>query len=314
MKKILITGGLGNLGYWLTKHFLKAGFDVYVLSRKKDKPDDGLCYSLISVNIEDYEELKKKLDFSFEYCIHLAGSHDYMDKNYFISSVKSNVLGTRNLIEVLKSKDSFCHFIYFSTFHIYGTDSGFINEQTIPVPKNDYSITHLFCEQYLAQFYLTNKFPSTIVRLTNGYGHPMGGSFTKWYLLINGFVKSAYYDKSIVLLSDGLASRDFIWHGDVARITEQLIAIAPNCETFNIASGFVYKIIDIAEIVCDIHEERYGIRPVVSKKESSGNLSVDLIIDTSKIKSFIDFSCTDMLKEEINMLFNCLEQEDMLNG
>ena len=33
--KVLVTGGLGNLGSWISTHLANQGFDVYVLTRKK---------------------------------------------------------------------------------------------------------------------------------------------------------------------------------------------------------------------------------------------------------------------------------------
>lgn len=35
MNKILITGGLGNLGSWLTRHFTALNFEVFVLAKNK---------------------------------------------------------------------------------------------------------------------------------------------------------------------------------------------------------------------------------------------------------------------------------------
>ena len=45
--KVLITGGLGNLGQWVTKEFYLKGYDVFVLTRKESSKIEGIKYSVI---------------------------------------------------------------------------------------------------------------------------------------------------------------------------------------------------------------------------------------------------------------------------
>jgi UDP-glucose 4-epimerase len=306
--KILITGGLGNLGYWITSYFCKLGHDVFVLNRTPDKPDDGFDYKMIVADIEKLDALREALWGEFDYCIHLAGAHDYFEKDYFAKAIPANVLGTRNLIDVLSLKNSFKNFIYFSTFHVYGQDSGIIDETTPPQPKNDYAMTHYFCELYLKQFWQTKAFPSTIIRLSNGYGHPIRGEFTKWYLVLNDFAKTVFEKQEIIINSNGLGLRDFIWHGDVCDAVNKLMGLEPRCEIFNIASGFCHRIIDIANLVGETYEERCQIKPNIIVNGKDKGMPANLNVDIGKIKSKIEFRPSDKIKDEINAVFDYLQK------
>ena len=59
--KILITGGLGYVGSYLTEYFCNRGAEVFVLSKSTDKHLDGLNYRFIQADITDADDLRKKL-------------------------------------------------------------------------------------------------------------------------------------------------------------------------------------------------------------------------------------------------------------
>ena len=49
--KVLITGGLGNLGSKITIYLANLGYEVYVLSRKEKNKIEVIKYNLIVVDI-----------------------------------------------------------------------------------------------------------------------------------------------------------------------------------------------------------------------------------------------------------------------
>ena len=168
-EKILITGGLGSIGSWLSEYF-SSKYDVYVLS--KNIQNKLSCkHTIIQADITNLDELKSKLNVTFDYCIHTASYNESFQENYAQKALKVNALGTRNLVETLKDTN-IKNFIYLSTFHVYGASSGRISEENDLNPKNDYASSHLFAEFYLKQFFYTHNFQSVIFRLTNSYGAP----------------------------------------------------------------------------------------------------------------------------------------------
>ena len=121
--KILITGGLGNLGSWMTDYFYKQGYDVYVLTRKALYTLPNIKYTVLEADISNITNLKTVIgQYEFDYCIHLASYNEYFYEEYHQKALMINTLGTRNLLDILKDQN-LKKFIYFSTFHVYGATS-----------------------------------------------------------------------------------------------------------------------------------------------------------------------------------------------
>ncbi len=302
--KILITGGLGNLGSWLSEYF-SYDYDVYILS-KNIKNKLGCKYKILQADITDIEDLKLKLNFDFDYCIHAASYNEFFHKNYAKKGLEVNTLGTRNLIEVLE-ESQIKNFIYLSTFHVYGANSGVITEDHELNPKNDYASTHLFAEYYLKQFFHTHNFISVIFRLTNSYGAPKNINSSKWYLVLNDLVKSAYENQVITLKGNGKTVRDLIWMGDVCKVLESSLNIVSN-EIYNLSSGKTYRMMELAEKVQDVYQDRYGKKIEIIANKSDHTKTLELKVDNSKIQKVIDFEFKDNLDEEIDSIFSLLEK------
>lgn len=304
-KKILITGGLGNLGSWLTMHFSKE-FDIYVLSKNAVESLD-VKYTLIQADITNIKELEEQLSIDFDYCIHTASYNEFFHENYPENALLINSLGTRNLIEVLKNKN-IKNFIYLSTFHVYGKSNGHITENTNLVPLNDYASTHLFAEYYIKQFFQTDDFPFTIFRLTNSYGAPKYHNSSKWYLVLNDLVKGAYTNKEITLKGNGQATRDFIWMGDVCSIIEKSLTLNPNENNiFNLSSNTCKSMLELAKKVQNVYINRYKKNIDIILNEKDTTISLNLNVCNNKVKTLIDFTIRDEFENEINKIFDLLE-------
>lgn len=304
--KILITGGFGNLGSWLSEYFYHHGYQVTILSKNK-RELKGIEYSCIQADISDYKQLKAKLTDQYDFCIHTASYNEYFHDDYAEKALRVNTLGTRNLIDVLHD-NGLKKFIYFSTFHIYGNGYTYIDESSQPLPLNDYASTHLFAEYYLKQFHKTVDFPYIICRLTNSYGTPKYRESTKWYLVLNDLVKSAYENGEIVIRSNGEAIRDFIWMGDVCKIAEKLLYIDENSETYNLSSGQNYRVIDIANRVKDIYMNRYRKEINILINDNDTTMYQKIEVDNHKLLKSIDFHFSNKIDEEIENIFDLLEE------
>lgn len=306
-EKVLITGGLGNLGSWLTTFFANK-YDIYVLS-KNVKITLPCNYTVIQADIVDIEDLRLKLKYEFKYCIHTASYNEFFNDNYAKSALEINALGTRNLIEVLK-RTKIKNFIYLSTFHVYGVHSGHVTEKTNLSPSNDYASTHLFAEYYLKQFYKTDQFPSVIFRLTNSYGAPRYRESTKWYLVLNDLVKSAYVGNKIVLKGNGKAVRDFIWMQDVCTIIDKSLNLNPSEENiFNLSSSETYSMLELAQKVKQVYMKKYSKSIEIIINENDDTKSENLTVDNTKLlKTFDNIKFQDKFCEEIDSIFNLLER------
>ncbi len=310
MKNILITGGLGNLGSWLTEHFAQQDdkYKVYVLTKNYRKIHISGKYKLINCNIADIDDCTKTLkEYEFDYVIHTASVNDGFKPNYAQDSLEINALGTRNLLEALKDQN-IQNFIYFSTFQVYGKYNGTITEETDTCPKHDYGTTHLFAEYYVKQFHITHNIPYTIVRLTNSYGCPKDYNSSKWYLILNDLSKTAFEKKEIVLKSNGKAPRDFIWMGTVAKIVNALIKKEASNDIYNISGQNTRSMLDVANDVKAAYKQHFDQEiPIQVNTSDTTEYPTDLYVSSEKLRKFISFNDTIEFKNEAKNIFTFLE-------
>lgn len=308
--KVLITGAFGNLGSWITLHLANSGYEIYLLTRKEKQKFNNIDYTVIECDITNLSELFKKLDFNIDYCVHCASFNEFFLDDYPKKALEINALGTRNLVEVLSNKN-IKNFIYFSTFHVYEKNSGVITEESSLNPQNDYATTHLFAEYYVKQFASTHNLPYTILRLTNSYGAPTFKDTTKWYLVLNDLVKSAYENKKIILKSNGKAKRDFIWMGDVAEAVDKILNIDATSDIYNLSSNISYEILELANIVKQEYQKKYNKNIEIEININDKKTYNDISVKNDKLQSIINFNILDKIKDEVNMIFYLLEN---ING
>lgn len=312
MKKLLITGGLGNLGSWITAHFAKQGYEVFVLTKNSRTLTEKHHYKLIFADIGNLASLKEAdlTSYGFEYVIHTASVNDGFVDDYPHIALQVNALGTRNLLEVIKEM-SIKHFVYFSTFQVYGKYDGTITEDTPTLPKHDYGTTHLFAEIYVKQFHKTHQLPFTILRLTNSYGCPKDYNSSKWYLVLNDLSKSAFENKEIVLKSNGKAPRDFIWMGSVAQMVEDLLNLetVPN-DIYNVSGEETIQILDVAEEVQKAYQTKYGQTiSILTNEEDKTTYPTDLVVKSDRIRKLVQIKKQKRFQEEAIRIFEMLESK-----
>lgn len=307
-KKVLVTGGFGNLGSYIVKHLINLNYEVTILTRREKYKLENLKYKVVECDITNLEELKSKLNYDFDFCVHCASFNEFFLENYPKKALEINTLGTRNLLEVLNLK-GLKNFVYFSTFHVYGLNSGFIDEMTVTNPKNDYASTHLFAEYYVKQFGYTHNLKYTILRLTNSYGCPMYKDTDKWYLVLNDLVKMAFKKNKIVLNSNGKAKRDFIYMGDVANIVGELLEIDATNQIYNLSSNQSYEVIELAKKVKKIFENRYNESIEIQINQNDLTKYYELFVENKKLKFLINFKTYNNLDDEIENIFELLEKK-----
>ncbi len=326
--RYLITGGLGFVGSWVTRHLARAGHEITVLSRGSGKPDLGAPYDLLSLDLtaprrELATALADAAGSGLDGVLHLAGANDADDPDYGRTALAANALGARNLLEALldaadAAKSPPPPLIYAGTFHVYGRAEGEVDEKTPPAPKSEYALTHLLAEEYCRYFARVSGLPSLCLRLTNGYGAPLTRPFGKWNLLLPDLCRAAFHEKKLRLRSNPAIRRDFVWLGDVAAICERLLALLPRLEEsaperaggpLNLASKLTSSIGEVADIVGAAYARRYGAALSVVRETPETPLP-GLSVHTDRLQSLLGgYRFSDRLAEEADAIFAALERE-----
>ena len=306
--RVLVTGGLGNLGSWVSKALSSAGYEVYILTRKEKYTIEGCSYKVIEADISNISMLKEKLKLKFDFCVHMASYNEFFHEHYSEKALEVNASGTRNLLEALVD-NNVKKFIYLSTVHVYGSREGLVKEEDVLFPQNDYATTHLFAEYYVKQFGITHQLDYTILRLTNSYGVPMFYENSKWYLVLNDLVKSAYKKEIIQLHTNGESSRDFIWMGDVCSVIINILS--SECKgIYNLSSMQNYKIIELADMIKLAYEKRYNKIVEISINKEDKMMHKAPFIDNSKLQKKVKYEVGNHFEKEIENIFDLLEKND----
>ena len=192
MKKILIIGGAGFIGFHLSKKLLKLGYkvdildnfsrgslDIHLKKLLKDKNSNLINLDILIDKIED------KLSNDYFGIFHLAaivGVQNVISSPY--SVLEKNSILTLKAISIAKSQKNLKKFLFASTSEIYSKSIEILKTK-IPTPENTsvvlsnpsnkrstYFLTKIFGESLVHH----SKLPFIIFRPHNIYGPRMGMS------------------------------------------------------------------------------------------------------------------------------------------
>jgi len=166
--RILVTGGTGLLGYWVTKLFMERGFKVYATYHEKAPPDLGVEW--VRLDLEDLDSIARVVeDTKPNIVIHTAAYTDVdgceinREKAYRV-----NYLATATLAKASKDTELF---IYISTDYVFDGSRGMYREGDVPAPLNYYGLSKLLGEVAVTAILRS----SAVVRVSGLYGYSPTG-------------------------------------------------------------------------------------------------------------------------------------------
>jgi UDP-glucose 4-epimerase len=236
-KQVLVTGGLGFIGYNLVKRLLETtDYEITVIDNlTSDSSDINNKHDGVKYIIEDINNIndKKYQDLSFDLIFHLAAlariQPSFDDP---ISYFQSNVLGTVSICELAKRCDA--KIVYAASSSAYGG------------PKlNPYAFTKYTGEETLKMYSEIYGISTVCARFFNVYGDRQPTTGT--YATIIGIFERQYSNgESLTITGDGEQRRDFT---HVYDICDGLICLSKdthNGEIYNLGTGINYSINEIA--------------------------------------------------------------------
>ncbi|RNI15981.1 NAD-dependent epimerase/dehydratase family protein [Methanohalophilus sp. RSK] len=249
---ILITGGLGQVGSYLTDRFCTDN-RVIVLDNTSSpcRHDVPAGVQLVIGDIQGPEVVR--LVEQADVVIHTAAQIDVnrsLDQPLF--DCENNILGTLNLLEAAR-RTNLERFVYFSSAAIYGDTLHTPIEEDHPAqPLSPYGVSKLTGEQYALMYHRAFGLPVAVLRPFNIYSprqdpsNPYSGVITK-------FIERAKAGQSPVIFGDGQQTRDFISVHDIVDLVELLVekdeAIG---RVFNAGTGTQTTVNRLAGIVQEV--------------------------------------------------------------
>ncbi len=273
-KKILVTGGLGFIGFNAVCHFAKnnqihivddwsrIGVEAHLPQLKKM----GVGFS--RVDISHFKEFREVF-FSFkpDIVIHMAAQVAVTAsiKNP-VRDFRSNLQGSINLLELARHSQKKPIILYASTNKVYGNINnevflkngrytlknpyGFSEATTLSF-ETPYGCSKGAAEQYFIDYYRSYHIPSVIFRQSCIYGPFQFGMEDQGWLA--WFVICSLFNKTITIFGDGNQVRDVLYIDDLLDLYEKSIIDIDKVkgEVFNIGGGpdFTLSLKELIEIL-----------------------------------------------------------------
>lgn len=292
MKNILIFGGCGFLGSWITKALLKKNLKITIfdLRIKTDLLKNLIGNDLNKINfiegdISDYEQVLKATE-DMNYILNLAGLMTPDCSSNPSLGVEVNVKGSINVFEAIK-KNNIKFLIYTSSGGVYGNE-----DKYNPFPETHYGAFKLAVEGMARAYFNESLISSVGLRpfVIYGPGREVGGTA--------GVTLACKAAKQNFEYTVGFSGKvGFVYVEDVTNLVERLIDKAPvGAITMNI-NGITTSVENFVSII------KKNI-PDANVKFSGKPLSVvEEILGGEPSKTFKDFKYTS-LDNGINKTIN----------
>lgn len=251
MEKILITGGLGQIGSYLVDR-LHAGSQVTVL----DNMSSGSSYTVPEgvgfVKDDISSPGARELAASHDVIIHTAAQISVarsMQEPVF--DAQNNVFGTLNLLEGAR-EGSVRKFVYISSAAVYGDPQYLPIDEAHPQdPMSPYGASKLCGEKYCSMYHRAYDLPTVCIRPFNIYS-PRQDPSNPYSGVISKFISRAIQGLPPIIFGDGSQTRDFVSAHDVVDMIALLIGEERfNGEVFNVGTGRKTSISQLASMVLD---------------------------------------------------------------
>jgi nucleoside-diphosphate-sugar epimerase len=316
MKKALVTGGAGFIGFHLAKYLRQLNYHVTVIDdfsrgEKDIEIENFLAQENVKCISADMTEKSffAELDNYYDEIYHLAavnGTKNFY--NYPERVLKVNILAIMNILEWVNSENcgkflfTSSSEAYAGTITEYGDRYDYIpTKETIPLTINDvfnprfsYGGSKLIGEILTINFLNAKKTPFSIVRYHNIYGARMGFDH-----VIPEFCKRIYdkIDPFTIYGGDETRAFCYVLDGAMASVAVML-GDETNSQIVHIGnSSEEIKIADMASLLLKIqkHNVKLDIKPapIGSVKRRLPN--------TDKLKSLTGFSAKIPLEEGLRL-------------
>ncbi len=266
MKVVAVTGGLGFIGREVVAQLLRRGDRVYVVDAETYAADLGLIdqwhwhidNGLLCYKCADIVELDRLPE--VDVVVHLA-AETHVDNSIRDSRrfVRTNMLGTQNLLELCRGKELPPLFVQISTDEVYGDVlEGMVDESAPLRPSNPYAASKAGADHLVQAYARTYGLQSCIVRPSNCYGpHQYPEK------LIPKAVRNLGQGRPMPLHNGGTAVRSWLAVTDCASAILTVLDVR-TAGIYNVEGDTEASVLDVLRAVAD----RLGVQsyPVVGQE------------------------------------------------
>ncbi len=305
VKRILITGAAGFIGFHLALHLKKRGdlvvgidnFNAYYDPKLKRDRRDQLVQAGIEVltaDIRDRDFLRLLLlRNEITHVVHLAAQagvrHSLFEPDDYVAS---NLHGFVSILEACRAFPSI-KLIYASSSSVYGLNkkTPFSVEDPTDQPANLYGATKKANEVMAHAYHHLYGLSVTALRYFTVYG-PWGRPDMAYYR----FTSQICEKQPIQVFNRGQMKRDFTYIDDIVRGTTAAVDLGAACETFNLGNNRPVALLHMIQLL----EEGLGLKAAKEMLPMQMGEVTETYADIEKSQKMLNFQPLISLEEGIS--------------
>tara|TARA_B110000211_G_scaffold109608_1_gene127199 strand:- start:1067 stop:1969 length:903 start_codon:yes stop_codon:yes gene_type:complete len=292
--KIVVTGGCGFIGSSFVNYLHKnVECEILVIDKLTYAANPKLIPSDVELLKADICKIEEEDIYDADYIVNFA-AESHVDNSISNGKpfIKTNVMGTYNLLDIATKLPRLKKFIQISTDEVYGDmESRRImeaDEHTSLKPSSNYSATKAAADHLVEAAGRTYGLPYLITRTCNNYGENQNSE-----KFLPTIVDSVNLGKVVPLYGDGKQIREWIWVEDNVRLVYDLMISETGI--WNIGSGDSWSNRSIIQQI--------GV--ILNKKVNYNHVEDRLGHDR---RYSIDFTKLQLLKKDYNLTTKTLEK------
>ena len=260
-KNVLITGCTGLLGSWLTDALIEKKANIIGLVRdsvpKSRLFQSRSIHQIVTVRgeVENYFLLERIInEYEIDTVFHIAAQTIVTIANRNpISTFKSNIEGTWNILEACRKSSLVSRVVVASSDKAYGDQPLLPYDEKTPLEgRHPYDVSKSCADLLCRTYFETYKLPVCVTRCGNFYG----GGDLNYNRIIPGTIQSIFHHKRPVIRSDGSPLRDYFYIRDgvdaYILVAEQMENKGIHGEAFNFSTEHPNSVLDIVQKIIDI--------------------------------------------------------------
>jgi len=263
MKKILITGGAGNIGSSLVARLAHSQENLIVVVdnlstgeiTKMPQARENIIF--IKSDVNNYQEISSiMLSYKFDFVFHYAAVVGVARTLQNPRMVLDDIEGIKHILNLAKNTNVKKVF-YSSSSEVYGEPVEIPQfEDTTPLNSRlPYAIVKNLGEAFLKTYYQEYGLNYTIFRFFNTYGPNQSTDF-----VIAKFISYSLNNKDITIYGDGSQTRTFCYIDDNLDTVEKILMNDLfSGEVINIGSDYEISILDLAKSIIQLLGSRSKI-------------------------------------------------------
>tara|TARA_Y100001970_G_scaffold289951_1_gene421904 strand:- start:8018 stop:9031 length:1014 start_codon:yes stop_codon:yes gene_type:complete len=297
MHKIIVTGGLGFIGSNLIDLLLSKKFHVLNIDKVTYASNfynvkeftKNKNYKFIKCDLCNKYKLKKIINSYKPKAIFNLAAETHVDrsidgpKNF----IYSNIVGTFNLLEIIRNSKRKIKLIHISTDEVYGDIiNGRSKEEDSYKPSSPYSATKASSDHLVSSYVRTYKIDGIITNCSNNYGprqHPEK--------LIPKLIYNILNNKNLPIYGKGKNSREWIFVNDHCEALVKIYKSGRRGEFYNIGSNYNLDNLEVVKKLINISKKKLKLGSKVKIKFVKDRPGHDMryAIDSNKIKKKLNW-------------------------